>query len=56
MTYAQAANKETCAGKDCHAPVEMDIAHERFKVVDGEPTTISVSIGYCLECAINIKV
>lgn len=45
MTYAQAANLETCAGPSCHQPVDVYIPHHTGQQ--------SVNIGYCLACAIH---
>lgn len=45
MTYAQAANLETCAGPRCHQPVDVYIPY-------GTPSQ-AVTIGYCLVCAIH---
>jgi hypothetical protein len=45
VTYAQAANLETCAGPRCHQPVDVYIPHDTGQG--------GVNIGYCLACAIH---
>lgn len=46
MTFAQAANRETCAGAGCHQPVEAYLSH----VTASGP----VSLGYCLDCILRL--
>lgn len=42
MTYAQAANRETCAGADCCQPTEA------YTTVVGDKGV--TTIGWCLDC------
>ncbi len=46
MTYAQAANVETCAAPCCHQPAEFDL----IRIVAGGRT---IALGYCFECALT---
>jgi hypothetical protein len=54
MTYAQAANLETCAARDCNEPVEVEVRHAvSFKKDLTAPARIAVTegdylLGYCL--------
>lgn len=49
MTFAMACNQETCSGRQCYQPVEVEVLVTIPQ--DKEQLDKEISIGYCLECA-----